>query len=186
MIPAILALAQLAPAVLGLVHHKHEGTAERAARVVAETAKAVTGVAGEREALDAIKANPKMMADFISQVNAASAALYAEETERLETVNETIRAEAVSSDPYVRRWRPTWGYVTAASWAAMFGVICYTVVVSPAEAPGVITALAGLTAMWSVALAVLGISVYQRSQDKRPPRPGAFQTISALLRPGPR
>ena len=59
----------------------------------------------------------------------------------LEQVNRTIRAEAQSDDPYVRRMRPTFGYIMALTWAAQMGAIAYVVAVEPEKAAPVIAAL---------------------------------------------
>ena len=99
----------------------------------------------------------------------------AAETKQISEVNATMRAEAAASDPYVRRWRPTWGYVTAGSWAmqslAIF-CVCMAAIFSDDAAKasalfnGAATLAGALTAQWSVALAVLGVNVYKRSDDK--------------------
>ena len=89
-----------------------------------------------------------------------------------------MRVEYGSSDPYVRRWRPTWGYVSAAAWAiealaivaALIGGTVAALIGQATTAqvllgamPGIIGAMA---ALWSIALAVLGVSITQRSKDK--------------------
>jgi len=51
----------------------------------------------------------------------------------LQQVNQTIRAESVSDDAYVRRMRPTFGYIMAFTWAAQMGAIAYTVVADPQQ-----------------------------------------------------
>lgn len=89
------------------------------------------------------------------------------ETSRLAQINKTMRAEAAANDPYVRRWRPTFGYVAALTWAAQIGATAYAVIGSPARAAEIIQAVTALTPMWSVALAVLGISISKRSADKQ-------------------
>jgi len=113
------------------------------------------------------------------------------ETERtwLEQVNRTIRAEAKSEDAYVRRMRPTFGYIMALTWAAQMGAIAYIVIVEPENAGAVISAIASLGTIWTVGLSVLGIYVYRRSDDKRQEvgdgRPGlAEQVLSAIRREG--
>lgn len=96
------------------------------------------------------------------------------ETKQLSEVNQTIRAEAASSDPYVRRWRPTFGYCVAGAWTLqvlgiIFAVI-WAVIAAPEKASEVINAIGALcgalTASWAVALAVLGVNVHKRSKDK--------------------
>lgn len=85
----------------------------------------------------------------------------------LEQVNRTMRAEALSEDAYVRRMRPTFGYIMALTWAAQMGAIAYVVAVEPEKAAPVIAAVASLGTIWTVGLSVLGIYVYKRSGEKR-------------------
>lgn len=100
------------------------------------------------------------------------------ETSRLTEINKTMRSEAAANDPYVRRWRPTWGYVTAAAWfiqalavlAVVIGAIWAAVDGKPEVATalfnGAATLIGSLTAQWGIALTVLGVSVHKRSKDK--------------------
>ncbi len=89
------------------------------------------------------------------------------ETARLTQVNQTMRAEAASNDAYVRRWRPTFGYLTALAWTVQCCAIAWSIVGAPAQAGNVAQAITALTPMWGVALAVLGVNVAKRSQDKQ-------------------
>lgn len=89
------------------------------------------------------------------------------ETTRLAEVNKTMRAEAASDDAYVRRWRPTFGYLTALAWIVQCAAIAWSIVASPEQAGSVAQAVTALTPMWGVALAVLGVNVAKRSQDKQ-------------------
>lgn len=89
------------------------------------------------------------------------------ETARLAEVNKTMRAEAASTDAYVRRWRPTFGYLTAIAWLLQCIAIGWSIVTAPQQAGAVAQAVTALTPMWGVALAVLGINVSKRSQDKQ-------------------
>tara|TARA_R110000868_G_scaffold408935_2_gene693300 strand:+ start:1459 stop:2055 length:597 start_codon:yes stop_codon:yes gene_type:complete len=96
------------------------------------------------------------------------------ETNRLTEINKTIRAEAASSDAYVRRWRPTWGYATSATWTLQTVAICGALVFSfkqpeyGAEILGATaTLVTALLPQWATALAVLGINVNSRSRDKQ-------------------
>lgn len=89
------------------------------------------------------------------------------DTTWLEQVNRTIRAEAMSGDAFVRRMRPTFGYIMALTWAAQMGAIAYVVAVEPERAPPVIAAIGSLGTIWTVGLSVLGIYVYRRSSEKQ-------------------
>lgn len=89
------------------------------------------------------------------------------ETDRLSTVNKTMQIEAVSGDKWQRRWRPFWGFLSAIVFAVQMLIIGFVVITSPANAPTVITAFAALDIFWGVPLAILGITAYQRSKEKR-------------------
>lgn len=102
-------------------------------------------------------------------------AYVAAETRRLEIVNKTMRNEANSFDAFVRRWRPFYGYCLAVTWTIQMILTTYYIgnaLTNPnidftaAVAPlvSVYTILAG---MWTVALAVLGVSVHNRTKDKQ-------------------
>lgn len=88
-------------------------------------------------------------------------------------VNRTIRTEVESADPYVRRMRPTFGYLMALTWAAQMGAIAYVIVANPGAAAVVIADMASLSVIWTVGLSVLGVYVYKRSQDKHCAATGA-------------
>ena len=79
----------------------------------------------------------------------------------------TTQAEYASNDPFVRRWRPMWGYTLCLSWALMFLGLFAVMVIEPTETANVINAIVALTPLISVALAVLGINIHKRSLDKQ-------------------
>lgn len=85
----------------------------------------------------------------------------------LSQINETIRKEVESQDQYVRRMRPTFGYLMAVTWAAQMLGLAYTIFVNPSEAGQVMEAMSHLTGIWGIGLSVLGIYVYKRSEEKR-------------------
>ena len=87
--------------------------------------------------------------------------------ETIAQVNESLRAEIASSDKYVRRMRPTFGYLMAITWAAQMLAIAYVITFKTAQAGVVLAARSSLSAIWAVGLSVLGIYVYKRSEDKR-------------------
>lgn len=97
MIPAILALAQLAPAVVGLF--SNDKKAAKAARIVSDTAQIITGTSSPNEALAALKADPGAMLQYQQQMNAHTAAMYAESAE-------TVRTEMQGESWLQRNWRP--------------------------------------------------------------------------------
>ena len=118
------------------------------------------------------------------------------ESDRLKTINETMRAETSSDDPYVRRWRPTFGYCAAAAWTAQVAgnmlALGYSLAI-PSEAAAVLTGAANinqsLIVPWSVALGVLGINVAKRSADKavaagQTPAPGIIASLTSRIKGG--
>lgn len=86
--------------------------------------------------------------------------------EALEEINKSLRAEIASSDVYVRRMRPTFGYLMACTWAAQMFGIAYVIIFDTDKAGVVMAAMGNLSAIWAVGLSVLGIYVYKRSDEK--------------------
>ena len=85
----------------------------------------------------------------------------------LKTINQSLQTEIASQDPYVRRMRPTFGYLMALTWAAQMFAVAYIMVFETAHASLVIEAIESLSAIWGIGLSVLGIYVYKRSEDKK-------------------
>lgn len=90
-----------------------------------------------------------------------------EEKNRISEINETIRAEVVSGDPYVSRMRPTFGYIMAVTWGAQMMAVAYIMIFETSKASVVIEAIESLSGIWAVGLSVLGIYVYKRSDEKK-------------------
>ncbi len=84
----------------------------------------------------------------------------------LEQINTSLRAEVASSDLYVRRMRPTFGYLMALTWAAQMFAVAYVIIFKTSQASVVVDALSSLGTIWTVGLSVLGIYVYKRSEEK--------------------
>lgn len=53
------------------------------------------------------------------------------ETARLTEINKTMRVEAAANDGFVRRWRPTFGYMVALTWLIQSVAIAWAMVGSP-------------------------------------------------------
>jgi hypothetical protein len=107
----------------------------------------------------------------------------------LSQINATMREETRSEDAYVRRWRPTFGYAVAVTWAVQTGGLTYAVVATPQYAGEILAALSNLSIIWGVALSVLGVNVVKRSQDKavaagQAPRAGALAKLAELVAGG--
>jgi hypothetical protein len=193
LIPLALGLAEFAPSIIKWI------AGEKAGDVAEKVVGIATGVTGGAEdPIAALRADPALQAQFLTQWTQLELSLYQEETRRLEIVNATIRAEASAGDAYVRRWRPTWGYVTAGAWAlqavALFiAVGGATLAAMRGEAGaaaellgGLARMLDGMTLVWSVALTVLGVAVHSRSRDKAvaagaPPKPGLAGALARLV-----
>lgn len=124
--------------------------------------------------MDAIKSDPDAALKLIQVELDNKVALQELELQRLQVVNKTMQAEIASDDPFVRRWRPFYGYAVAISWSVqMLGftfMFVYTALKSPASLPTLIQQFAllsgSLVTLWGIALAVLGVSVHKRSKDK--------------------
>lgn len=182
-------LAKAVGGALGLIDHP-------AARVAAEALGAVTSAIDNREISPEQLAEANRHAEAMARIEADVAGQeLAADTDRLTEINRSMRAEAGSDDAYTRRWRPTWGYVTAATWAlqslALAGCVVAATWMAAKGHPGAAatlldgaTALAGaLSVQWAIALSVLGVAVSARSKDKataagQAPAPG---TVGALL-----
>ncbi|MFA7277282.1 MAG: 3TM-type holin [Pseudobdellovibrionaceae bacterium] len=104
----------------------------------------------------------------------------------IQQINESLRTEVASNDPYVRRMRPTFGYIIALTWAAQMLAIAYVIVFDTQEAALVIEAVQSLSTIWAVGLSVLGIYVYRRSSEKQnftsAPAPSP-KPVTAPIRP---
>jgi hypothetical protein len=84
-----------------------------------------------------------------------------------EQVNESLRAEVASEDAYVRRMRPTFGYLMAVTWAAQMMALAYVITFRTEKAGVVLQAMESLSTIWAVGLSVLGIYVFKRSEEKK-------------------
>jgi len=91
--------------------------------------------------------------------------LVAESTNLL-AVNETYRSEIASSDWYVRRMRPTFGYLVALTLTLQVSMGCYVVGWEPIAMPAYATFITALNVPMGAALAVLGVYVNGRTKEK--------------------
>jgi len=126
-----------------------------------------------QSAADALKQVDKALksghlsADEMRHAEKMAAMKIRQNTENLAEINKTIRSEIISEDKYVRRMRPTFGYLMAITWAAQMLGVAYVLIFDTGRAGTVIHAMASLSAIWAVGLSVLGIYVYKRSEDKK-------------------
>lgn len=118
----------------------------------------------------ALEADPNLLLKLreaeIQQQTQLQQLMVESETQRLTQVNETIRAELASGDKFKSYWRPLFGYIMGISWGAIMLATTYQIVFSPQQASTTISALGGLSTLWGIGLAVLGINVWKRSDDK--------------------
>jgi hypothetical protein len=123
-----------------------------------------------KEAQDALATgaiSPEAQVEANRHLEAMTQLAQKERSDAIAQVNESLRAEVASSDPYVRRMRPTFGYLMAVTWAAQMLALAYVIIFDTVHAAGVLNAIESLSTIWGVALSVLGIYVYKRSDEKK-------------------
>lgn len=133
-----------------------------------DVASQITGVQitdehSARNAAQALAADPEKLAAYQRAMNEKAIAAMAEETKRLQIVNDTARVELASGDAYVRRMRPTWGYTMCATWAWIMVVIGYSIWQRPESLTG---ALPDIVTLFAIGGAVLGVYVNNRTKEK--------------------
>ncbi len=131
--------------------------AQSAARALGELDAALAGGLISNEQMAEANRHAEAMAELAMKERQAGIA----------EVNESLRTEVASNDPYVRRMRPTFGYLMALTWAAQMFGLAYVVIFETAQAAAVLQGMSSLSAIWAVGLSVLGIYVYKRSEDKK-------------------
>ena len=149
-LPVLMAIVGVA---LGVLDHPAAKAASKALEDVSDTIKS-GGISSEQLA-EANRHSEKMAALEIENYQ-----------ENLAEINKSLRAEIASEDQYVRRMRPTFGYLMAFTWAAQMFGIAYVIIFDTAKSGMVMGAMGNLSAIWAVGLSVLGIYVYKRSEDK--------------------
>ncbi len=171
MLPAILmGLTQLAPVIGRLIGGKR---GEKNVKKVTDIVEAVTGgpLSSARVTLEQ---DPEKLNELVMNLNAFEIEVMELEVGANRDTNETMRVETGSEDKYVRRARPTFLYEIGATWSIqMLGLtfaVIYAICKFPADAPGILTALASivmaLIPLWTVALSVVGVYVKHRTNEK--------------------
>nr|VFK23033.1 MAG: Holin of 3TMs, for gene-transfer release [Candidatus Kentron sp. LPFa] len=90
----------------------------------------------------------------------------AQETARISEVNQTMRAELVSKDKFNSRWRAFMGYgVSIETMALVLGLI-WMMIKDPASIANLGAVMQHVAWIISVQLAVVGVAVKKRSDDK--------------------
>ncbi|WP_162136979.1 3TM-type holin [Magnetospirillum molischianum] len=163
------------------------------AQKVVDVAKQVTGVERPEDALSVLKQKPELVVQLQLGLAQVEVELYKAETERLQVINDTMRAEGNSTDPWQRRWRPTWGFVTAGAWGvealaivgSVAGATAATLMGKAADAKilldGVSNLISAMALAWTMALAVLGVQITARSQEKGGGGPGGIVGMAKSL-----
>jgi hypothetical protein len=167
MAPLISAALQLAPMVPRLTRLLAGDKAADVAEKVIDVTTAIAGVDEPEQAIEVIQHNPELQLQLQQQLNEFVIAEMEQDNESLRIINKSIQTEALSGNWFISGWRPFFGYLIALTWFVKMMALSIVIVTEPIKAPAVISAMAGLTGMWGIALAVLGISVNKRSQDKQ-------------------
>jgi hypothetical protein len=170
-ITIVAALAKVVPAVVGLF--KGRG-AEKNAEKAIEVAKQLTGIDDPATAVDALVKDPDALVEFQKAMLEHAVKMREADVKQIDIINQTIRAETVSKDGYNRRWRATFGYCVSFAWAYLFfGMVTiagWAVIWETEKAAGIIASMAEMVSstfpLWGIALSVLGVTVYKRSQEK--------------------
>jgi uncharacterized membrane protein YdfJ with MMPL/SSD domain len=115
--------------------------------------------------------NGDISSEQVAEANRHTEQILKTEAERdtsfMSEVNQTMRSESASNDNFTKRWRPFFGYIVALTWGAQMLALSWSIIFDPRNAPQILAGVGALSAMWGIALAVLGVSVHRRSHDKQ-------------------
>lgn len=189
-IGTILALAEFVPTIAGWFGGDD---AEETTKQVVDVAKSITGMDDESEAVAAIKKDPALQIQFQQAMNPVIIARLENETKQQAEVNATMRAELNSNDKFKSWWRPALGWTVVINFGALMSSIVVVILVAafkddPKLITSFITSLSSLmgtlTVIWSMALAVLGVNINRRSDDKalaagHPPKPKLLSSLAS-------
>jgi hypothetical protein len=168
-----LGLASVIPSIVKWVSGSDKAAA--VAQSVVGMAQQIAGKTDPQDAVKAVLADPALALQLQAQYYAFEVSIYQEETRRLETVNQTIRAEIASGDPFVRRARSSFLWAMSLTWttegATIMGLMAYVAIAKPADGVLLIEALTALLGQmsthWLYAMAVSGVAVWARTADKQ-------------------
>lgn len=163
------ALFQAAPSIAGWFGGDD---AEDKARDVVGIAKKITGIDDEKSAVDAVVSDPQLAKIFETQAHEYRLAQLKSETSRVREVNATMRAESKSEDPWSRRWRPFWGFVSALAFGLVAFAIAGVLVIMAwqdtasfiAQLPAIVSSMA---ALFGIPAAILGVASWHRGKMQR-------------------
>lgn len=149
------------PVLLGIISEALSRLDHPAARVAAQSLGNVTDAYGRGQISAEQLAEANRHAEAMAGLRAQEAqAAYME-------VNQSLRTEIASEDVYVRRMRPTFGYLMAFTWTLQMTGLAYVMVFRTEDALHVLGAMDALAAIWAMGLSVMGIYFYKRSEEKR-------------------
>jgi hypothetical protein len=119
----------------------------------------------------AIKADPeaalKLRTVEDNNRTALEQAIIAADVAMFSEQHKTIRAELASEDKFKSYWRPAFGYAMVLTWCLTWFALGYVIIFETDKAQMVVNALANTTALWGIALAVLGVQITKRTHDKQ-------------------
>lgn len=92
----------------------------------------------------------------------------AAEAKKISEINQTMRGEIKSEDPWTRRWRPFWGYISGAAFFMICAAITYSIMAGQGmalkELGNIVIAIATL---FSIPGAILGVTAWHRGVKQR-------------------
>lgn len=170
-IPIIMALAaEFAPSVVGLL--TKDKTAAKAAEMVSQTARAITGTSSDDAALEALRNDPDKAIEYKNAMNEHAADMYEKETERMKVASDAIHLEHTNKFGFIRNVRPLFGYCVIYMIFITFTSAAYTIVFkSPKEGVEVIKAYSEMEWIFIAALSAISVYIKKRSDDKKPNNP---------------
>lgn len=204
MLGVLTGLLSVAPSIVSLFRGKDEKGKNDIANDVINIAKTVVGVDDEEQALQALKTDPELATRFREQVLEYHVQMRELDVQQLETVNKTMRMEyQVGGNVknfwqfllafWKSGWRPYWGWISGTSFGAIFlGMLALiwraidikegTVDVTGAVqlTNGLATLIGSATTLFGIALVVLGVSIRERSKDKRSAQGGGSEDSGGL------
>lgn len=110
-----------------------------AAKTAAEALGGVADAFARREIDPAAVAEANRHLERIAEVESAAYRT------AITQINRTFRTELASDDPFVRRWRPTFGYAVAFTWVLQVAGLAWAVIATPQHAGEIIAAMTSLS-----------------------------------------
>lgn len=171
MIAALAPLISLVPSIVNCFtgdEEKDKPVGEKILNVIGE----VAGTRDPQSAADAMRDNPELIVTLKARIKEIELEFFREETERIKSVNRTMRVESKSEDKWTRRWRPFWGFTSAVAFIFVCGLCCWlgfdAVRGKDASAlkmiPDLVSAFA---ALFAIPGAILGVASWHRGKKQR-------------------